>query len=197
MKTLEGGKTQVLLYVFTSCRAWSCWELSVSSSGGVEGTCWCSAIFGDPRRAHPLLVFIKSQKPVSSLQSPCSNTTETHWVLTPFAFLFEAFTSAFPSPVHWPAYPWLLWCRTHGSTCGTTHGVVLCTHKWEMGVAKGWGCLHLWMAGAADHSCTLSADSDKGGLMFLIPECEKTLYQQGHERGNCTTPSPAFLPNDD
>lgn len=46
-----------------------------------------------------LSVFIKSQKPASSLQNPDSDTTETHKVLTPFAFLFEAFTSAFSSPI--------------------------------------------------------------------------------------------------
>lgn len=56
----RGEKKKVLLSVFTNCRALSCRELSVSSPSGVEGTCWCSAISGDLRRAHSL--FLLSHK---------------------------------------------------------------------------------------------------------------------------------------
>lgn len=121
-----------------------------------------------PAQNSPLLVFIKPQKPASPLK------------LSPHLSLCLC---------HWLGCPWLLWCRKHISTW-----VVLCTHKCGTGVVKGCACLNLKTTGAAGHSCALSADSDKEGVMFLILECEKTLYQQGHERENCTAASPAFLP---
>lgn len=110
-----------------------------------------------------LLVFIKPQKPASPLK------------LSPHLSLCLC---------HWLECPWLLWCRKHISTW-----VILCIHKCGTGVVKGCACLNLKTTGAAGHSCALSADSDKEGVMFLILECEKALYQQGHERENCTAAS--------
>lgn len=134
----------------------TCRELSVSSPGGLVGTRWCSPIFGDLHRAQ-ICLFLLSHRKLHLLWS-----------------FYLRFLCACPtSPMRCPC---LLWCGKQITWA------VFCTHKCGTAVVKGCACLNLRTTGAVGCSCALSADSDKEGVMFLIPECEKTLYQQGHER---------------
>ena len=130
-----------------------------------------------PRGVHPLLVLINPQKSASSWQTPCSNAAEAQGAF--FCWVVWVCDLRFPSPVPWARTPEVQDAEAVASLMGCPQ------HP-------------RWRADAAGHSCTLSADSDKEGAMVLIPEGEKTSYQQGHERGNRTAaPSPAFLPGCD
>lgn len=141
--------------------------MSVSSLGGVERTHCCSPIFGVLHRAH-LYLFLLSRRNLYLL-----------WDFH-LSFLCACATD-------WDAHD----CCAIGNT--SPLGLSSAPTNVERTV-EGCACLSFRTTGAAGCSCALSADSNKEGVMFLIPECEKTLYQQGHERENCTAASPAFLP---